>query len=227
VISSIKLNVKGMIGPKGPVGQMGKTPKIKKIRFTHDGRVKFIIESENEMGIQEYEIESEERVPSGPPGPKGEKGDPGTIFTEMKLNEKSILRVDHENLNNVVIMKSLCVGEDSHCLQDKSLAIGGGVSMRSESLSLGKNSKTSDYQSIAFYGTTHGKNAFAYRAQGVNDNEVRFGQEKGDIEKFEIKTKKFVIDAEEIELKGKMVIQALETKIQNLEKKIQDLQRRL
>jgi len=227
VISSIKLNIKGMIGPKGPIGQMGKSPKIKKIRFTHDGRIKFIIENENDSGIHEYEVESEERVPSGPQGPKGDKGDPGMIYTEMKLNEKSILRVDHENLNNLVIMKSLCIGEDSHCLQDKSLSIGGGVSMRSESLSLGKNAKTSDYQSIALYGTTNGKNAFSYRAQNVNDHEVRFGQEKGDIEKFEIKTKRFVIDADEIELKGKIVIQALETKISQLEKKIQDLQRRL
>jgi hypothetical protein len=227
VISSVKLNVKGMIGPKGPVGQVGKSPKIKKIRFSHDGRVKFLIESDPETGTEEYEVESDERVPSGPQGPKGEKGEPGTIYTEMKLNEKSVLRVDHENMNHLVVIKSLCVGEDSHCLQDKSLAIGGGVSMRSESFSLGKGSKTSDYQSIALYGTTHGKNAFSYRAQGVNDNEVRFGQEKGDIEKFEVKTRRFVIDADEIELKGKIVIQSLETKIQNLEKKIQDLQKRL
>ncbi len=227
IISSIKLNVKGMIGPKGPQGLSGKPPKIKKVRFSHDGRVKFLIEGDQESGIEEYEVESEERVPSGPQGPKGEKGDAGTIFTEMKLNEKSILRVDHENLNNLVVMKSLCIGEDSHCLQDKSLAIGGGVVMRSESLSLGKNARTSDYQSVAIYGTTHGKNAFSYRAQGVNDNEVRFGQEKNDIERFEIKTKRFVIDADEIEMKGKVVIQALETKIANLEKKIQDLQRRL
>lgn len=227
IISTVKLNVKGMIGPKGPPGQVGKSPKIKNIRFTHDGRVKFLIESDPETGIEEYEVESNERVPSGPQGPKGEKGEPGNIYTEMKLNEKSVLRVDHENLNHLVVMKSLCVGEDSHCLQDKSLAIGGGVSMRSESFSLGKGSKTSDYQSIALYGTTHGKNAFSYRAQGVNDNEVRFGQEKGDIEKFEVKTRRFVIDADEIELKGKIVIQSLETKIQNLEKKIQDLQKRL
>lgn len=226
IISSIKLNVKGMIGPKGPMGQIGKPPKIKKVRFTHDGRVKFLIDRDVESGLDEYEVESEERVPSGPQGPKGEKGEAGTIFTEMKLNEKSVLRVDHENLNNLVVMKSLCIGEDSHCLQEKSLAIGGGVSMRSESLSLGKNAKTSDSQSIAFYGTTHGKNAFSYRAQGVNDNEVRFGQEKNDIERFEIKTKRFVIDADEIEMKGKMVIQALETKIAILEKKIQDLQKR-
>lgn len=227
IISSVKLNVKGMIGPKGPPGQIGKSPKIKKIRFTHDGRVKFLIESDPDAGTEEYEVESDERVPSGPQGPKGEKGEPGTIYTEMKLNEKSVLRVDHENLNHLVVMKSLCVGEDSHCLQDKSLAIGGGVAMRSESLSLGKNSKTSDSQSIALYGTTHGKNAFSYRAQGVNDYEVKFGQEKSDIEKFEVKTKRFVIDADEIEFKGKMVIQALETKIANLEKKIQDLQKRL
>ena len=227
IISSIKLNVKGMIGPKGPVGQCGKSPKIKKIRFTHDGRVKFLIESDPEAGTEEYEVESDEKVPSGPQGPKGEKGEPGTIYTEMKLNEKSILRVDHENMNHLVVIKSLCVGEDSHCLQDKSIAIGGGVSMRSESFSLGKGSKTSDYQSVALYGTTHGKNAFSYRAQGVNDNEVRFGQEKSDIEKFEVKTRRFVIDADEIELKGKIVIQSLETKIQNLEKKIQDLQKRL
>jgi hypothetical protein len=56
---------------------------------------------------------------------------------------------------------------------------------------------------------------------------VRFGQEKNDIERFEIKTKRFVIDADEIEFKGKMVIQSLETKIGILEKKIQELQKRI
>ena len=99
--------------------------------------------------------------------------------------------------------------------------------MRSESLSLGKGSKTSDSQSIALFGTTHGKNAFSYRAQGVNDNEVRFGQEKSDIEKFEVKTKRFVIDADEIELKGKVTIKHYEDRLQILERKLSDFMKKV
>ncbi len=225
IISSVKLNVKGMMGPKGPIGQTGKTPKIKNIRFTHDAKVIFIIEGDDENTT--YEVESEERVPSGPQGPQGPKGEPGIVYTDMKLNERSVLRVDNENLNNLVVMKSLCIGENSHCLSEKSLAIGGAVALKSESISLGRNSITNDMNSIALYGTTSGKNALAYRAQNVEENQVRFGGRREDIEKFEIRSQKIILDSPEIEIKGKIVIQNLENRIKDLENKIKDLQRRL
>ncbi len=225
VISSVKLNIKGMMGPKGPIGQTGKTPKIKNIRFSHDAKVIFIIEGDDEN--QTYEVESEERIPSGPQGPQGPKGEPGTVYTEMKLNDRNVLKVDNENLNNLIVMKSLCIGDNSHCLSEKSLAIGGGITLKQESLALGRNSQTNDMNSIALYGTTSGKNAFSYRAQNVEENQVRFGNRREDIEKFEIHSQRIVLDSPEIELKGKIIIQGLEQRIKDLENKVKDLQRRL
>ena len=172
-------------------------------------------------------MESNERVPSGPQGPRGERGEPGVVYTEMKLNDRAVLRVDNENLNNLVVMKSLCIGEKSHCLSDNSLAIGGGICYKPESFTLGRSSKTVDNGSVALFGTTSGKNAFSYRALGVEENSVKFGDNKDDIENYEIHSRKIVLEADEIEIKGRVHLRQLEEKMLNLERKITDLQRRL
>ncbi len=219
IISTIKLNPKGMIGPKGPQGQIGKTPIIKNIRFTHDARVIFVIEGEE----GDYELTSQERIPSGPQGPQGLKGDPGVVYTEMKLNDKNVLRVDHENLNNLIILKSLCIGENSHCLSEQSLSIGGGICYKQDSLSIGKNAKAHDQQSIALYGTTIGNNAFAYHANNVEDNCVQFGDTMNDIEKIELHGRKIVLDARDIEIRGRVYLKHIDDKITMLDKKIQEI----
>ncbi len=218
-ISSIQLNIKGMIGPKGPQGIAGKTPKIKNIRFTKDSRVLFVIEGED----GDYELESDEKIPVGPSGPQGPKGEPGITCTDFKIQEKSILRVDHENLNNLILLKSLCVGEESHCLSEQSVAIGGAICYKPESFAIGKKSQTCDMNSIALFGSTNGKNAFAYRSQNVEDNQVKFGQNKNDIESFDIHSKKILLNSDEIELKGKVTIKHYEDRLSILERKLSDL----
>lgn len=222
-ISSIKLNIKGMIGPKGPQGISGKTPKIKNIGFTKDSRVLFVVEGEE----GDYELESDEKIPVGPAGPQGPKGEPGITCTDFKIQEKSILRVDHENLNNLILLKSLCVGDQSHCLSEQSVAIGGAICYKPESIAIGKKSQTSDTQSIALFGSTNGKNAFAYRSQNVEDNQVKFGQNKNDIESFDIHSKKILLNSDEIELKGKVTIKHYEDRLQILERKLSDFMKKV
>ncbi len=221
-ISSIQLNIKGMIGPKGPQGIAGKSPKIKNIRFTKDSRVLFVIEGED----GDYELESDEKIPVGPAGPQGPKGEPGITCTDFKIQEKSILRVDHENLNNLILLKSLCVGEQSHCLSEQSVAVGGAICYKPESFAIGKKSQTSDLNSIALFGSTNGKNAFAYRSQNVEDNQVKFGQNKNDIESFDIHSKKILLNSDEIELKGKVTIKHYEDRLSILERRLSDLMKK-
>ncbi len=213
LISSIKLSVKGMIGPKGP---QGKSPKIKSIKFNNDSKLIFTIEGDN----NDYDIVSESSIPVGPQGPKGEKGEPGTIYNDLKYQDYSVFRIDSENNNQIILLKSLSIGDNSHCLQNNSLAIGGGTCYKSESISIGRKSKTCDNESIALFGTTTGKNAFAYRSTNVDDYQVKFGDNKNDIESFEINSKKIILNAEQIELLGNIKIQRYEDRIQQLEQKI-------
>lgn len=216
LISSIKLNIKGMIGPKGP---QGKSPKIKSIKFGSDSKVIFTIEGDGNSG--DYEVLSDSSIPVGPPGPKGDKGEPGTIYNDLKYQDYTVFRVDMENNNQIILLKSLSIGDNSHCLQDNSLAIGGATCYKSESLSIGRRSKTCDNQSIALYGITTGKNSFAYRSTNVDDNQVKFGDTKNDIEKFEIHSKKIVLNADYIELLGNIKIQKYEDRLQQLEQQMQ------
>ncbi len=220
VISSIKLNVKGMIGPKGPQGVQGKSPKIKSIRVNNDLKIVFSIEGEN----GDYDIISNEKIPNGPPGPKGEKGDHGVVYNDLKFDNENVIRIDPENNNQVILLKSISIGDKSHCLQDNSLAIGGATCYKQESISIGKMSKTCENQSIALYGTTTGRNAFSYRATNVDDNQVKFGNTKNDIQSFEINSKKIIFNSEQIEILGKIKIQHYEDKINELERKIQVIQ---
>lgn len=215
LISSIKLNFKGMIGPKGP---QGKSPKIKSIKFDSDSKVIFIIEGDGNGG--DYEVLSDSSIPIGPPGPKGEKGEPGTIYNDLKYQDYTVFRIDTENNNQIILLKSLSIGDNSHCLQDNSLAIGGATCYKSESLSIGRRSKTCDNQSIALYGSTMGKNSFAYRSTNVDDNQVKFGDTKNDIEKFEIHSKRIILNADYIDLLGNIKIQKYEDRLQQLEQQM-------
>ncbi len=216
VISSIKINVKGMLGPKGPQGIQGKTPKIKSIRINHDNKIVFTLDGDN----GDYDIVSTDKLPEGPQGPKGEKGDHGVIYNDLKFDNENVIRLDNENNNQIILLKSMSIGDKSHCLQDNSLAIGGATCYKQESFSIGKMSKTCDNQSVAMFGTTTGRNAFSYRATNVDDNQVKFGNTKNDIQSFEINSKKIIFNSEQIEILGKIKIQHYEERISELEHKI-------
>jgi hypothetical protein len=81
-------------------------------------------------------------------------------------------------------------------------------------------SKTCENQSIAFFGSTTGRNAFSYRANNVDDNQVKFGESKNDIYCFEINSKKILLNSEHMEILGKVRIQHYEDRISELERKV-------
>ena len=195
LITSTKLNIKGLIGPKGPTGNSGEkgdTPIIRKIKFTDNNKLKFIIQESQNI----YEVISDDSIPLGPQGIKGEQGDPGKSIINLAWNQENVMRIDDDHRDSLIFLKSLCVGEKSHCLKDNSLSIGGAICYNNNSIAVGQNSKTLDSESIALYGTTIGKKSYSYRADNVDENTVQFGQK----DKTSYNTNSFNIISKEINL---------------------------
>ena len=232
LITSTKINIKGLIGPKGPAGNKGDkgdTPIIRKIGI-ENGRFKFIIQDSSNI----YEIITDENVPTGPIGPQGLRGEPGKSFIELKWEQDNVMRIDKDYMDSLIFLKSLCVGEKSHCLKNNSVAIGGGICYNSNSFSIGNNSKTLDTESISFYGSTIGKKSFAYRADNIDENNVCFGRKFGsnyDIQSYNIISKEINFECDTFKVKANNYennkIKELEDKIISLEKKIIDISKKI
>ncbi len=228
-VSSTKINIKGLMGPKGQQGNQGDkgdTPIIKDISLTDDNKIKFVIYDGNNI----YEVVSNNTIPLGPQGIQGERGPAGKTYVDLNWKQESVMRLDEDNNNNLVILKSLSIGERSHCLKENSIAIGGSQCYKENSFSLGYNSKTLDNNSIALYGSTIGNNAFAYRADNVDENSIVFGKnEKGiyNIDKINLNSREINLDCDVLNIKAKNMyiskIKELEEKIINMDKKINDL----
>jgi hypothetical protein len=228
-ISSTKINIKGLMGPKGQqgnVGDKGDTPIIKDISLTDDKKIKFVIYDSNNI----YEVISNNTIPLGPQGIQGERGIAGKTLVDLNWKQESVMRLDEDNNNNLIILKSLSIGERSHCLKENSIAIGGSQCYKENSFSLGSNSKTLDNNSIAFYGSTIGSNSFAYRADNVDENSIVFGKsEKGNynIDRIDLNSREINLECDVLNIKAKNMyiskIKELEEKIINMDKKINDL----
>jgi hypothetical protein len=233
VIASTKINIKGLIGPKGPDGKKGdcgETPIIRKIKINEDKKFKFIIQE----GSNLYEVISDDIIPNGPQGIKGDKGDPGKSVLDLKWNQENVMRIDNENTDSLIITKSLCIGEKSHCIKDNSLSIGGGLCYQNNSLALGSNAKTLDSESIAFYGTCIGKKSFSYRADNVDENCIEFGKKEKNnynINSFNINSKEINIDCDSFKIKANKYennkIKELEDKVIFLEKKMVEILKKI
>ena len=233
VIATTKINIKGLIGPKGPDGKKGdsgETPIIRRIRVTDDKKFKFIIQE----GANLYEVISDDTIPNGPQGLKGEKGEPGKSVLDLKWNQENVMRVDDENNDSLIFTKSLCIGEKSHCIKDNSLSIAGGRCYQNNSLSLGNNAKTLDSESIALFGTCIGKKAFSYRADNVDENCVDFGKKEKNnynINSYNINSKEINIECDSFKIKANKYennkIKELEDRVIFLEKKIVDILKKI
>jgi hypothetical protein len=231
-ISSTKINIKGLMGPKGQqgnVGDKGDTPIIKDISLTDDKKIKFIIYDGNNI----YEVISNNTIPLGPQGIQGERGPVGKTFVDLNWKQESVMRLDEDNNNNLIILKSLSIGERSHCLKENSISVGGSQCYKENSFSIGPNSKTLDNNSIAFYGSTIGSNSFAYRADNVDENSIVFGKsEKGNynIDRIDLNSREINLECDVLNIKAKNMynskIKELEEKIINMDKKINDLIKR-
>jgi hypothetical protein len=228
-ISNTKINIKGLIGPKGPAGnqgEKGESPIIRKIGFTNDKKIKFIIQDSENI----YEILSETEMPIGPQGIQGERGLPGKTFLELNWNQNHVMRIDENTNNSLIIMKSLSIGENGHCLKENSISVGNSVCYNNNSFAIGNNSKTLDNNSMALFGTTIGKNAFSYRADNVDENNVVWGKsEMGDynIQNYFISSKEINLDCDTLNIKGNKLniskIKELEDRLISLEKKYNEL----
>jgi len=229
LITSTNINIKGLIGPKGPEGKKGDSPIFRNVMITPDNRLRFIIQDTNNI----YEILSDNFIPEGPPGkegPKGEKGDVGKSYTDLKLNQENIMRIDKDEENSLILLKSLCIGDKSHCLKDNSISIGGGICYKDNSMSFGNNSKTLDSNSISLFGTCIGKNSFSYRAENVDENRMDIGKKEKNnynIEGIKLISKEIYIECDKLNIKTNIYennkLKELEEKINYLEKKLINL----
>ena len=232
LITSTKINIKGLIGPKGPQGNKGDsgyTPIIRRVQFTDNNRIKFIIQENNEI----YEVISDNNLPPGPQGIPGERGVPGKTYLDLKWNQENVMRIDDDVKDSLIFLKSLCIGDKSHCLKDNSLAIAGAKCFNNNSFALGMNSKTLDSDSIALYGTCIGKKSFAYRADNVDENMVQFGKKdknEFNINSFDIISKEINIECDNFKIKTNKYennkIKELEDKIISLEKKVIEISKK-
>ena len=226
LITSTKINIKGLIGPKGPQGNKGDTgytPIIRRVQFTENNKIKFIIQENNTI----YEIISDNNLPPGPQGIQGERGLEGKTYIDLKWNQENVMRIDEDIKDSLIFLKSLCIGDKSHCLKDNSMAIGGAKCFQNNSFAIGSNSKTLDSESIAFYGTCIGKKSFAYRADNVDENVVQFGKKEKNlynIDTFDIYSKEINLDCDILNIKTNKYennkIKELEEKIIHIEKKL-------
>ena len=234
LITSTKLNLRGLIGPKGPQGikgEKGDITLIRNIKVNDDDTIKFIMQN----GSSIYEVNTENKIPRGPKGDKGNdgiKGDPGDVNINLKWNQDNVMKINKENFNNLIFLKSLSIGENSHCLKNDSLSIGNSTCYKENSMAIGKNSKVLNENSIAFFGNTIGKNSFSYLAEDVDENCVNFGNKnhnKYNIENISLKAKEIVLDCDDLILKDNNFknnkIIELEEKINYLIKEINDLKK--
>ena len=182
-----------------------------------------------------YEINSENKIPRGIRGEKGnigEKGDPGDVNINLKWNQENVMKLNKENSNNITFLKSLSIGENSHCIKNDSMSIGNSICYGNNSIAIGNKSKTMNSNSIAFFGNTLGKNSFSYFAEDVDENCVKFGHKehnKYNIENISLKAKQIVLDCDDLILKdnnfknNKLI--ELEEKIEYLIKEINILKK--
>jgi hypothetical protein len=232
LITSTKLNIKGLIGPKGPpgIGEKGDTPIFRRINFDENNKLKFIIQDSTNI----YEIISEEPIPQGPQGEQGERGEPGRSIMDLRWDQDNVMRIDEENKDSIIFLKSLCIGEKSHCLKNNSIAIGGGICYQNNSFAIGQNSKTLDSESIALFGSSIGKKSFVYRADNIDENIFQIGKKEKsgyNINSVNINSKEINLECDTFNLKTNKYennkFKELEERIISIEKKLIDIFRKL
>ena len=233
LITSTKINIKGLIGPKGPPGNQGDkgdTPIFRNIMFTENNKLKFIIQDTKNI----YEIISEGTFPLGPQGIKGERGDPGKTYLDLKWDQDNVMRIDQDNKDSLIFTKSLCIGENSHCLKNNSLSLGGGICYQNNSIAIGNNSKTLDNESIAIFGSCIGKKSFAYRAENIDENIIQFGKKDKNnynVNSFNISSKEINFDCDTFNIKTNNYdnnkLSEFENRIALIEKKIVDIYKKI
>ncbi len=239
VLSSISLPLiqgpKGDRGPQGERGERGSIPLFKNIDVTKDGYISVIVQDEN----RSYELKSANKinipvqtipVQTMPlqhqpmVGKEKEIINVTKVIHDLHFDKSHVMRLDSNNDHNLIILKSLSIGENSHCIRPNSLSIGGATTFQEHSLAIGQKSQTLSKNSIALFGSTSGENAFAYNAQNVPSNQFIIGSNNDNIYNIQ----KINLNAEYIHLNSKNIsISAYDEKIKALENKISYLEKHI
>jgi len=188
---------------------------IKKINFI-DNKIKIIVSENNNI----YEIESENIISNCLKTVKN------LDYKYLIWNDLDIIKINENNNSNLIFLKSLSIGDKGMCLKENSLNIGNSICFNNNSLALGNNSKTLESESVALFGSCIGKNAFSYRSNNVDENNVQFG-ENYNIKNFNIISKEINLECDILNIKSDKIINPkineLEKRIILLEKKISDI----
>ena len=237
VITTCKLGIKNIIGPKGPPGEKGDTPLLKEMKITPDNKLSITVDD----GIKKYDVISNNTIPAGPSGLKGDKGDrgekgdiglPGRSIIDLKWDQENVMNIDYENNKNLIINRSLSVGHGSHCLHNNSLAIGNAYCFKQYSMALGKNSKVMGTNSIGLFGSCTSDNSMAIFSNNTEENSVLIGNNKDlNLQKVSINAKLIDLNCHELRMKCNILdnkvienmshdIEILKNKVLTLEKKI-------
>ncbi len=230
ILSSISLPL--LKGDKGDKGDCCQVPIFKNLDVSKDGFITLIVQDEN----RSYELKSANKINIPTPqtvyipqnntlnnNNKEVKEIVNTtkIIHDLNFDKSHVMRLEDQSL---IILKSLSIGENSHCIKSNSLAIGGATTFQEQSLALGSKSQTLSKNSIALFGSTSGENSFAYNAQNVPSNQFIIGNNSDNLYNIQ----KISLNAEYINLNSKNIsiklydekIKVLENKIELLEKEI-------
>jgi hypothetical protein len=153
---------------------------------------------------------------------------------DLKWNQDNVMQIDEDNKESVIFLKSLCVGDKSHCLKDNSLSIAGAKCYQNNSIGIGSSSKTLDSESIALFGTCIGKRSFSYRADNVDENCIEFGKKDKlnyNINSFNINSKEINLDCDSLKIKTNKYennkLKDLEDRIILIEKKLIEIYKKI
>ena len=159
---------------------------------------------------------------------------PGKTIVDFQWKQQDFMRYDEDQKDSIVFLKSMCVGEKSICLKNDSLSVAGGTTYQTHSMAIGNNSKTLGSHSVALFGSTIGNNAFAYRADNVDENSIQFGKKdknQFNIQKINLNSKEVSVDCDIFNLNAKEIsipkFKELEEKICYLEKKVLELSKKM
>jgi hypothetical protein len=227
VITSCKLGIKNIIGPKGPQGDKGETPKLEKILITPEKKLAVLVND----GVHKYSVISDNPLPIGPKGEKGEQGDkgdigpPGRSIIDLKWDQDNVMHIDYDNNKNLLINRSLSIGVNSHCLHNNSLSIGGAYCIKPYSMAIGRDSKVMGTNSIGLFGSCTNDNSIAMFGNNVENNSILMGNSK------ELNLDKITLNAKTIDLNCnnfKLKCEKMDNKsIENIHLELETLKNRI
>ena len=233
LITSCKLGIKNIIGPKGPQGDKGEAPKLEKIGITQDKKLAILVND----GTQKYTVISDHSLPNGPTGERGDKGEkgeigpPGRSIVDLKWDQENVMHIDYENNKNLLINRSLSIGNNSHCLHNNSLSIGGAFCIKPYSMAIGRDCKVMGTNSVGLFGSCTNDNSIAMFGNNVDQNSILLGDAKElNLDKITLNAKTIDLNCNNFRLKCNKIdnksIENINLELETLKNRIASLEKR-